>query len=196
MRSGKTSLVACPADKIRCGMERPSVSDGRSAFRNDGLALTAVFPASRPVCTSRGDDDEARGFFAMVRPPDIPCDIIDSSRQMGVEVARVHRNGCIAVEAPSLPWSPLSRDTAKLFRSPAPTLGGQPALVCELRDGDAIQISVYARAPIRSAPERSPARLYEGYMVTTRTHLAEDIQSFEVFIGGVRIGSPAGEQTD
>jgi len=191
-RSAKTSLVACPADKVQCGMERPAISDGRSAFRNDSLGLAAIFPASRPVCTSRGTDDEPRGFFSVVRAPNIPCEIIDDSRQMGVEVARSRKNGCTSVEAPSVPWRPLSPETARLFRSLAPTLGGQPSVVCELHERDQIQISVYAPAPSSLTQERSPSTLYEGYIVTTPAHLAEDIQSFEVFLDGVHIGWPAG----
>jgi hypothetical protein len=195
-RSARTSLVACPTDQVQCGMERPTVSDGRSAFRNDRVGLAAVFAASRPVCTSRGTDDQARGFYSMVRAPQIPCEVLDDSRQMGVEVARSRKNGCTSVEAPSVPWRALSPETAKLFRSPAPTLGGQRSVACELHEGDQIQISVYAPAPSRSIEGRSPGTLYEGYVVTTSAHLAEDIRSFEVFLEGVRTGSPAGEQTN
>lgn len=194
-RSAETSLVACPADKIQCGMERPTVSDGRKAFRNEGLGLTATFPGGRPVCTARGDDDAPRGFIAMMREPDIPCEIVDSSRQMGVEVARSHKKGCLSLEAPSLPWRPLSRETSHLFENPAPTLGGRPALVCELHDGDDIQISVLASVPTGSPAKPASETLYEGYIVTTSDHLAEDIRSFEVFLEGLRISSPAEART-
>lgn len=190
-RSAKASLIACPANKVQCGMERPTVSDGRSAFRNDRLGLTAIFPASRPVCTSRAADDEPRGFFSVVRAPDIPCEILDDSRQMGVEIARSRKNGCASMEARSSPWRPLSPETAKLFRNPAPMLGGKPSVACELHERDQIQISVYA-----PAPSRSPGLLYEGYIVTRSDHLAEDIRSFETFLEGVRIGPPTGQRTD
>lgn len=195
-RSAKARLVAYPADKVQCGMERPTLSDGRSAFRNDRLGLAAIFPASRAVCTSRGDDDEPRGFFSMLRAPDIPCEIIDDSRQMGVEVARYRIDGCAVLEAPSTPWRPLSSETAKLFQTATPSLGGEPSVACELRERGHIQISVYALVDVHSNPGRPPGTLYEGYIVTTSIHLAEDIQSFETFLEGVRIDSPARKPTD
>lgn len=195
-RTAKTSLVACPADKVQCGMERPIVSDGRRVFRNDRLGLAAIFPASRPVCTSRGDDDEPRGFYSMVREPDRPCEVFDDSRQMGVEVAQYRLNGCAVAQAPSVPWRPLSPATAKLFRNPAHTLAGQPAVACELHQHGQIQISLYAPAVSRSNPGPSAGALYDAYIVTTPAHLAEDVRSFEVFLEGVRIGSPAGARID
>jgi hypothetical protein len=195
-RSAETSLVACPADKVQCGMERPTLSDGRTAFRNARLGIAAIFPAPRPVCTSRGPDDEPRGFFSMVRAPDIPCEILDQSRAMGVEVARSRKKGCISAEAPSAPWRPLSPETARLFSSPAPTLGGQPSVACELRQGGQIQISIYAAAPSGLSPRRSLSALYEGYIVTTPAYLAEDVRSFEVFLASVRISSLADKRTD
>jgi len=188
-RTARTSLVACPPEKIQCGMERPVVSDGRRVFRNDRVGVAAIFPASRPVCTSRGRDDEPRGFYAMVRAPDEPCEVLDGSRQIGAEVAQSTKNGCASVEAPALPWRPLSPETARLFGS-RPTLGGQPSLACELRRDDDIQISVYASAPSRPSPGRSSGRLYEAYIVTTSAHLAEDIRAFEVYLQSARIGSP------
>jgi len=190
-RSARTSLIPCPADKIQCGMERPRVSDGRSAFRNDRLGLVAIFPASRAVCTSRADDGEPRGLFAMVRAPDIPCDILDASREMGVEIARSGKNGCISVAAKSVPWRALSPETEKLFQSPLPTLGGRPSVICELHEHDQIQISIYASAPSLSPTEHSRETLYEAYIVTTPVHLVEDILSFEAFLKTLRIGQGA-----
>lgn len=185
-RTARTKLVSCPAGKIQCGMERPTFSDGRRVFRNDRLGVAAVFPASRSVCTSRGDDDEPRGFFALVRAPDIPCDVLDNSRQMGVEVARYRKKGCTAVDAPSLPWRELSAETAQLFRT-RPTLGAGPSFACELHERDQIQISVYAFADSPSHQGASRGALYESYIVTTPAHLAEDVRLFEDFLKGVRI---------
>lgn len=185
-RTGRTSFIPCPAERIQCGMERPIVSDGRSVFRDGKAGIAAIFPASRPVCASRGDDDQPRGFVAMVRAADIPCEILDQSRQMGVEIARNPRDECAIKQAPSTHWQPLSPETAKLFRS-SPTLDGQPSRACELRISGQIQISLYA-ATSRSSAGTATGPLYEAYIVTTPHHLAEDISSFEVFLRSVKIG--------
>ena len=149
------------------------------------MGLSAVFPASRPVCTARGDDGEPRGFYAMVRAPDVPCESLDHSRQIGIEVAQSRLEGCSVVEARSVPWRPLSPETAKLFRDQRPTLSGFPSLACELRNGDQIQISVYAS----TGSGADPRRRYEGYIVTTPSYLAEDIRTFELFLASVGIGT-------
>ncbi len=187
-RTARTAFVPCPEDRIQCGMERPTVSDGQRVYRNVQLGLSAVFPASLPVCTTRDDDGEPLGFHAMVRAPDIPCEDLDQSRQMGIEVPRWRRNGCAVVGVPSAPWRPLSPETSKLFRNQRPTLGGAPAVVCELRDGDQIEITVYASTG-------SGSDVYEGYVVTTPAHLVEDIRTFEIFIQNVSLGAAAREQT-
>ncbi|RZJ02343.1 MAG: hypothetical protein EON89_15480 [Brevundimonas sp.] len=186
-RTGRTTLVSCPQSKIQCGMERPTVSDGRRVYRNAELGLAAVFPTSRPVCAARDDDGAPRGFFAMVRSADIPCDSLDPSREIGVEVARWRLNGCTVTEAPSLAWRPLSPETARLFKG-RPSLGGRVSSACELHDGDHIQISVYASVARGSRPEGPPDVVYEGYMVTTPAHLAEDVRTFELFLQGVTLG--------
>lgn len=191
-RTARTALVPCPQDRIQCGMERPTVSDGQRVYRNAQLGLSAVFPASSAVCTARGDDGEPRGFYAMVRAPDIPCETLDQSRQMGVEVARWRRNGCAVIEAPSVPWRPLSPETSKLFSGQRPTLGGFPSVVCELRDGDQIEITVYASAGSGS----NLGTTYEGHVVTTPLHLVEDIRAFELFLQNVSVGTATREQTD
>lgn len=189
-RTARTALVPCPQDKIQCGMERPTASIGPRVYRNAQLGLSAVFPASRPVCTARGDDGEPRGFYALVRAPDIPCETLDQSRQMGVEVARWRLYGCAVVEAPSVPWRPLSPETSTLFRGQSPRLGGYASVACELRDGDQIQISVYASAG------SDPGRTYEGYIVTTPSHLVEDIRAFEIFLKSVSLGPAVREQAN
>lgn len=186
-RTGRTALTPCPQDKIQCGMERPTVSDGRRVYRNAQIGLSAIFPASRAVCTTRGDDGAPRGFHAMVRAPDTPCEILDQSRQMGVEVPRWRRNGCVVVEAPSVPWRPLSPETSKLFSDQRPALGGWPSVACELREADQIEITVNASPG--SGATLGPR--YEGYVVTTPSHLAEDVRAFELFLQNVRLGSAA-----
>lgn len=184
-RTARTSLIPCPANQIRCGMERPTAP---GVFRNERLGLAATFPASHPVCTARANDDVPRGFYSVAREPDIPCDIVDQSRRMGVEVARDKRNGCTAVEAPKLPWRPLSPESAKLFRRLPPSLGGLPSLACELHEGDYIQISVFAFGPGRVKGVAPSAPLFEGYILTTADHLAEDVHAFEAFLADVHIG--------
>lgn len=184
-RTALTALVPCPQDKIQCSMERPTVSDGQRVYRNAQLGLSAVFPASRPVCTARGDDGEPRGFFATVRAPDIPCETLDQSRQMGVEIARWRRDGCAVVEAPSVPWRPLSPETSKLFRGQRPRLGGLPSVACEVRDGDQIEITVYASSGAGSD-------VYEGYVVTTHPHMVEDVRAFDLFLQNVSLAAREG----
>lgn len=182
-RTGEATFIPCPKDKVQCGMEIPTVSDGRRVYRNDAAGLAAVFPAGLAVCTARGDDDEPRGFSAIAYAPDLVCEVLDGSPPMGVEVARYRLNGCTVTEAPDLPWRPLSPETAKRFTQ-APKLAGRPSLACELHDAGQIQISVYASA-------RSGSRdvLYEGYIVTTPPRLAEDVRRFETFLEGVTLGS-------
>lgn len=187
-RTAETSLVDCPAKLIQCGMERPISSDGRRQFRNDQLGLAAAFPLSWLVCTSRGEDEKARGFFAMVRPADLACDVLDQSRQMGVEIARSRKLGCASVEAPSLPWRSLSPETAKLFKKGAPILGGRPSIACELRMGGQIQVSVYVAATSHANRANAPSPVYEAFIVTTPAYLADDIGSFEAFLNNVSIG--------
>lgn len=191
-RTAETALIPCPQDRIRCGMERPTVSDGKRAYRNTRLGLSAVFPESRAVCTIRDDDDESLGFHAMARAPDIPCDTIDQSREMGIEVVRWRREGCMSLTAPSVPWRPLSPETSKLFRGRGLTLGGLPASVCEVREGDHISIVAYASTGSGSDAGED----YAGYVITTTEHLSDDIRTFETFLQTVRLGAAAREQVD
>lgn len=189
-RTGRTAFVACPQDRIQCGMERPTVSDGQRVYRNAQLGLSAVFPASLPVCTTRYDDGEPLGFHAMVRAADIPCETLDLSREMGIEVVRWRRNGCTDMENPSVPWRPLTPETSKLFRDQQLALGGFPALACEVREGDHTSILFYASPPSGSDLGES----YAAYVMTTSAHLIEDIRAFEVFLQNVRLGPAAREQ--
>ncbi|MDP3376877.1 MAG: hypothetical protein Q8S53_00805 [Brevundimonas sp.] len=190
-RTARTAFVPCPEDRIQCGMERPTVSDGQRVYRNVQLGLSAVFPASLPVCTTRDDDGEPLGFHAMVRAPDIPCEDLDQSRELGIGVVRWRRNGCTDLEDPSVPWRPLTPETSKLFRGQRLTLGGVPALACEVREGDHIGIIVYASLGSGS----DLAESYAGYIGTTPAHLIEDIRAFEIFLQNVRLGPAAREQT-
>ena len=189
-RTGRTAFVTCPGDRIQCGMERPTVSDGQRVYRNAQLGLSAVFPASLPVCTTRYDGGEPLGFHAMVRAPDIPCETLDLSREMGIEVVRWRRNGCTDLENPSVPWRPLTPETSKLFRGQRITLGGVPALACEVREEGHISIILYASPPSGSDLGES----YAAYVMTTPAHLNEDIRAFEVFLRNVSLGAAAREQ--
>lgn len=186
-RTAKTSLVACPAATMQCGMERSIVSDGRRVFRNTKLGLEAIFPAARPVCTARSKG-EPSGFNAQVRATDIPCDIIDDARQLGLEVAPARKNARTLEQALTTPCGPLSPETAKLFKARAPTFPGRPSLACEFRMHGQIQISVYAFATTGSNPEAPSRTLYEAYIVSTPVDLAEDARTFDDFLRSVRIG--------
>lgn len=185
-RTAQARLIPCPADRIRCGMEWPVVSDGRRAFRDAPNGLAAIFPASRVVCTAR-TGEEARGFDAQVRAPDIPCEIFDQSRQLGLELAPSRKGAGTLAQALTVPCRPLRAESAGLFGAQPPALAGQPSLACERREGGYIQISVYALAP-GSNVAGAPARLYEAYIVTTPADLAEDVQALRAMLETARIG--------
>lgn len=91
-----------------------------------------------------------------------------------------------------MPWRPLSPETSKLFRGQGPTLRGFPSVACELRDGDQVEITVYASTGSGS----NLGTTYEGHVVTTPSRLVEDIRAFELFLKNVHVGSAAREQTD
>ena len=171
---------------------RPTVSDGQRVYRNAQLGLSAVFPASLPVCTTRYDGGEPLGFHAMVRAPDIPCEDLDLFREMGIEVVWWRRNGCTDVENPSVPWRPLTPETSKLFSAQKLALGGFPALACEVREGGHISIMLYASP----ASGTDLGESYAAYVMTTPAHLVEDIRTFETFLRNVRLGAAARGQTD
>ncbi|WP_041373484.1 hypothetical protein [Phenylobacterium zucineum] len=180
-----TERIPCPAGRIPCGMARPTLSDGERPFHDDRLGIAATFPRTTPVCTARNDDGEARGFFAMVRAPGSPCEILDQSRVMGIEIARSPKQGCRAKADPSLAWRELSPSMAKLFDGP-PRLGSSHSRACELHQSGFIQISVYAPAPAATDPKSSEP-LYEAYIVTTREHLVEDVRTFEAFLKRLKV---------
>lgn len=125
-------------------------------------------------------------------PPDMPCETLDQSRQMGIEVARWRRNGSVVVQAPSVPWRPLSTGTSTLFRGQGPTLRGLQSVGCELHDEDQVEITVYASTGFGS----NLGTTYEGHVVITRSRLVGDIRAFELFLTNVHVGSAAREQTD
>lgn len=189
-RSGQATFVPCPGSQMQCGMERPIVSDGRRVFRNDRAGVSAAFPAGRVVCTSRAKDDVPIGFYAMVRSPDQPCEILDNSRQIGIEIAQSQKRGCASLADLSLAWRPLTPATASMFQQ-SPRMGDAQSLACELHRGDDIQISVYARAAPQNASKPRPNLLYEAYIVTDRAHLSEDVRAFEVFLRNVTIADAA-----
>lgn len=186
-RTATTSFVPCPAHLMLCGMERAVVSDGRRVFSNARLSLAASFPAGRAVCTARLEDDgEPRGFYAMIRPADIPCDSVDPSREMGLEALKV---GTVA-EALSVPCKPLSPAVLAAFGGRAPGFAGRQSQVCEEVAAGQIAVGVYAVAGPRSGSGSASTTLYEAYVVTTEAHLAEDARSFEKFLRTARIGTP------
>nr|MBF0664164.1 hypothetical protein [Brevundimonas sp.] len=88
-RTAATRFVPCPADRMLCGMERPVISQAGQVFSNARWGLSMSFPAGRAVCTARPYEEarreEARGFYAMIRDADTPCDITDPSRTLGLE---------------------------------------------------------------------------------------------------------------
>lgn len=189
-RSGRTRIVPCPADRIRCGMAWPILADGRRPFSNPDLGITAVFPADLPVCIARNEDDDApRGFVGIYRSSEEPCDAVTPDRQLGVEVAYFPRLTCPMPTHPDLDWRPLSDENLALFANGAPTLAGQPSLACELRQGGHIQISVYGPMP---PPGEPGVPRYEAFITTTPEDLPSDIRRLESLLETVILGSPRG----
>lgn len=190
-RTAATRFVPCPADRMLCGMERPVVSDGERVFSNVRLGLAASFPAGRSVCTARPFEDDlsldGRGFYGMIRDPDIPCDIIDISRDLGLEALKERT----VAEALPQGCQPLSPALLKAFGGRAPRFAGHQSQVCQETADDQVWVGVFAVAGSRSEGGSVSTTLYEAYMRTTEAGLAEDARSFEAFLSRANIGTPA-----
>lgn len=189
-RTAATSFVTCPEHQMLCGMERPVVSDGGERFSNARWGLAMTFPAGRAVCTERRDDnvqsDEARGFYAMIRDADIPCDIVDPSRALGLAALKART----VDEARLEPCKPLSPAILRAFGGRPPRLAGHSGVACEEIANGQIAVSVFAFA--RPRPETgAPTTLYEAWVLTDPAHLAEDARSFEAFLMTARIPAPS-----
>ena len=188
-RTAATRFVHCPAHLMLCGMERPVVSRSAQVFSNRRWGLAVTFPAGRAVCTERPEDEarsyEARGFYAMVRDPDIPCDIVDPSRALGLE-ALTERT---VAEARLEPCKPVSTARLKAFGGRAPGFPAHISVACEEITEDQIAISVFAFAEPR--PGSGAPTLYEAWVLTDPAHLAEDARLFEDLLRTARIPAPA-----
>ncbi|TAJ62529.1 hypothetical protein [Brevundimonas sp.] len=190
-RTAATRFVPCPADSMLCGMERPVVSDGERVFSNVRLGLAASFPAGRSVCTARPFEDDlsldGRGFYGMIRDPDIPCDIIDISRDLGLEALKERT----VAEALPQGCQPLSPALLKAFGGRAPRFAGHQSQVCQETADDQVWVGVFAVAGSRSEGGSVSTTLYEAHMRTTEAGLAEDARSFEAFLNRAKIGTLA-----
>lgn len=189
-RTAATRFVSCPAHLMFCGMERPTLSDDGAVFSNARWGLAMSFPAGRAVCTARPDDDplrdQTRGFYAMVRESEIPCDIVDPSRTLGLEALTART---VAAARPGS-CKPLSPAVLKAFGGRAPGFVGHRSVVCEEIAQGQIAVSVFAIARLR-AETGAPTTLYEAWMLTDPAHLAEDARSFEAFLKTAQIPAPA-----
>lgn len=190
-RTAATRFVRCPADRMLCGMERPVVSDGERVFSNARWALTMTFPAGRSVCTARPFDDDrnfdGRGFYGMIRDPDVPCDIIEISRDIGLEALEVPT----VAEALDAPCRPLSPAVLRAFNGRAPGFAGRQSVVCEEIGNDQIAVGVFTLAGPRPGGGNPSPTLYQAWVLTDAEHLAEDARAFEDFLRTARIGAPA-----
>lgn len=190
-RTAATRFVPCPADRMLCGMERPVVSDGKRVFSNVRLGVAASFPAGRSVCTARPFEDDlsldGRGFYGMIRDPDIPCDIIDISRDLGLEALKART----VAEALPQGCQPLSPALLKAFGGRAPRFAGHQSQVCQETADGQVWVGVFAVAGSRSEGGSVLTTLYEAHMRTTEAGLAEDARSFEAFLSRAKIGTPA-----
>jgi len=189
-RTGATRFVQCPADRMLCGMERPVISQAGQVFSNAEWSLAVTFPAGRAVCTERPEDEtrqvEPRGFYAMVRDAEIPCDIVDPSRALGLAALKERT----VTEARGEPCKPLSSERLTALGGRPPAFAGYRSTVCEEVVGDAIAVSVFTFASPRAGPA-APPTLYEAWMLTDEAHLTEDARLFETFLGGARIPPPS-----
>jgi hypothetical protein len=190
-RTGATRFVPCPADRMRCGMERPVVSDGERVFSNARWALTMTFPTGRAVCTVRPFDDDLSidgwGFYAMTRDADIPCDVVDPSRTIGLEALKART----VAEALDQPCRPLSPAVLRAFKGRTPGFVARQSAVCEEIGNDQIAVGVYTVAGPRPGSGNASSTLYQAWMLTDAAHLAEDALTFEDFLRTARIGAPA-----
>ncbi len=190
-RTAATRFVPCPADRMLCGMERPVVSDDGQVFSNARLGLAATFPAGRAVCTARPFDDDlsydGTGFYGMIRDADEPCDIVDLSRDMGLEALKVRT----VEEALRDPCQPMSPGVLKAFEGRPPGFVGHQSVVCEEIAQDQIAVGVYALAGPHPDSGNASSTLHVAWMRTDPAHLAEDARSFEAFLGTARIPAPA-----
>ena len=190
-RTGATSFVPCPADRMLCGMERAVVSDGERVFSNGRWDLAMTFPAGRSVCTARPVDDDlsydGRGFYGMIRDADIPCDIVDPSRTIGLEAlkARTMREALLE------PCKPLSPAILRVFDGRTPGFSNRQSVVCEEIGNDQIAVGVYTVAGPSPGSGNASTTLYQAWMLTDEAHLAEDARTFEAFLRTARIGVPA-----
>lgn len=190
-RTGATRFVSCPADRMLCGMERPVVSESGQVFTNARWGLSMSFPAGRAVCIARPDEearrDEARGFYAMIRDADTPCDIVDPSRTLGLEALTA---GTVA-EALAEPCRPLSPAILRAFGGEAPGFAGHQSVACEEIAHGQVAVSVYATARPGPGSGKAPTTLYGAWMLTDTAHLAEDARSFRAFLETARIPAPS-----
>lgn len=196
-RTSDARLVPCPSDRIRCGMDWPTRSDGQRPYRNADLGISAVFPDGLAICTLRDEeDDHALGFVAEFRGFDDPCDAVTPDRRMGVEVASGLRQGCLHPSAPELEWGPLTAETRAYFGPGQPAFSGAPFIVCELHADEAPDIGIPAQLEIlvlvtpEPGPGGSATRRFEAFFVTTPDDLAQDAPLFEAFLETLELGSP------
>lgn len=189
-RTAVTRFVSCPTDRMLCGMERPVVSEGGQVFTNARWGLSMRFPAGRAVCIARPYEearrDEARGFYAVIRDADTPCDIVDPSRTLGLEALTA---GTVA-EALAEPCRPLSPAILRAFGGKAPRFAGHQSVACEEIAHGQVAVSVYATAQARPGSGDASATLYGAWMLTDPAHLDEDARSFGAFLETARIPAP------
>lgn len=188
-RTAATRFVPCPADRMLCGMERPVMSQAGQVFSNARWGLAMKFPAGRAVCIARPYEEarreEARGFYAMIRDADIPCDSVDPSRTLGLEALTMRT----VAEALAEPCRPLSPAVLKAFRGEAPGFTGHQTVACEEIGHGQVAVSVYTVA--QPGGDTAATTLYGAWMLTDPAHLAEDARSFEAFLGAARIPAPS-----
>lgn len=120
----------------------------------------------------------------MVRDPEIPCDIVDPSRALGLAALKART----VTEARGEPCKPLSPERLEIFGGRPPALVGHRSIACEEVVGEAIAISVFTFASPRTKPAAA-STLYEAWMLTDADHMAEDARLFATFLD--QAGLPA-----
>ena len=118
----------------------------------------------------------------MIRDADIPCNIADPSRALGLEAV---------AEPLAEPCRPLSPAVLEAFGGEAPGFAGHQSVVCEEIGDNQIAVGVYVTARPRAGRGDASPTLYVAWMLTDPAHLAEDAQSFGAFLETARIPAPS-----
>lgn len=179
--------------RLYCGHQRPVVSDGRTAFRNPDMFLSAVFPAGSHVCMTRSGWTP-RGFFAVYgAPPGCPE---RPERPPRFIVLNAIYNAAFdqRIEDAVQGCDPLSAETQRRLSGAPLAMSGFKTLVCETHGpAGAIEITLnFLGGPWQEGDTpRSRVRsiIYDFHLGTKPDHFDEDLARFRQVLASVRIAT-------